>query len=147
MIWNHKTGAWDTFPEVVHSPFLAFGGWQLGVPADSANQEAAWDFVAHGHQPRGFGSGHRDGELGREPLPVQPLRQPRRLVLDLQCRGSGLLPWCAARLARCAERRARPASAGFFSYTEVLEIELSKALAVKWNPRPRWMPSPPSGTV
>ena len=111
-IWNHKTGAWDTFPEVVHSPFLAFGGWQLGVPGRQQEPGSRLGLRGDGHQPGSLRQGHRDGELGREPLPVQPLRQRRELGVGLHRGRSRLLSRRAARLARRAERGARPAAAG-----------------------------------
>ncbi|MDU6835772.1 MAG: extracellular solute-binding protein, partial [Bradyrhizobium sp.] len=44
-IWNAKTKKWDKFPAVLPAPFMAFGGWQVGVPNAGKNQKAAWDFV------------------------------------------------------------------------------------------------------
>jgi multiple sugar transport system substrate-binding protein len=45
-VWNDQTQQWDTFPEAVRVPFLAFGGWQAAVPANSHHIEAAWHFIA-----------------------------------------------------------------------------------------------------
>ena len=62
-IWNHKTKAWDKFENPVASPFLAFGGWQLAVPADSKNAEAAWSFVADVTSPEVSGKAIREVSL------------------------------------------------------------------------------------
>lgn len=42
--WNYETGAW--VEEVNRAPFIAFGGWIIGIPADSDVKEAAMDFAA-----------------------------------------------------------------------------------------------------
>ena len=44
-IYNYKTKQWDKYPEIIYSPFMAFGGWQAAVPQASKNQEAAWIFM------------------------------------------------------------------------------------------------------
>ena len=36
-IWNHKTKSWEKFPQVVHSPFMAYGGWVAAVPASRSD--------------------------------------------------------------------------------------------------------------
>ncbi len=50
--WNYETGEWVT-PEsgVNHAPFIAFGGWIIGVSADSDVLEAALDFAAFMARP------------------------------------------------------------------------------------------------
>lgn len=134
-IWNHKTGQWDKFPEVVHSPFLAFGGWQLGVPGDSKNQEAAWDFVSTVVSPEVSGKAIVTANSG-----VNPYRFSH--YDNLENWGSVFTPEEAASYLG-AQRASLDAPnvaldlrlPGFFSYTEVLEIELSKALAGEVEPQ------------
>ena len=50
--WDYEQGAWVT-PEsgVNEAPFIAFGGWIIGVAADSDVKEAAWDFAAFMARP------------------------------------------------------------------------------------------------
>ena len=45
--WDYEAGEWVT-PEsgVNDAPFIAFGGWIIGVAADSDVKEAALDFAA-----------------------------------------------------------------------------------------------------
>ena len=45
-IYNYKTGEWDKFDEIIHSPFMAYGGWVSSVPSSSQVQDCAWDYVA-----------------------------------------------------------------------------------------------------
>ncbi len=42
--WNYETGEW--VEEVNVAPFIAFGGWVIGVAADSDVKEAALDFAS-----------------------------------------------------------------------------------------------------
>jgi multiple sugar transport system substrate-binding protein len=42
--WNYETGEW--VEEVNRAPFIAFGGWVIGIPADSDVREAAMDFAS-----------------------------------------------------------------------------------------------------
>ncbi|WP_176329691.1 extracellular solute-binding protein [Thioflexithrix psekupsensis] len=50
-VWNRNTQQWDEFPEINRAPFIAWGGWIMGVPADSPNQQAAFDFLGFMSNP------------------------------------------------------------------------------------------------
>src|SRR5690606_22652834 len=43
--WNYETGEW--VEEANPAPFIAFGGWIIGVAAGSDAKEAALDFAAY----------------------------------------------------------------------------------------------------
>lgn len=47
--WNYETGAWVEEENV--APFIAFGGWIIGVAADSDAKEAALSFAAFMARP------------------------------------------------------------------------------------------------
>jgi multiple sugar transport system substrate-binding protein len=134
-IWNNKTQAWDTFPEVVHSPFLAFGGWQLAVPADSQNQEAAWDFVREVVSPEVSGKAIVTANSGVNPYRLSHYE-------NTEAWSSVFTPEEAESYLG-AQRASLDAPnvaldlrlPGFFNYTEVLEIELSRALAGEVEPQ------------
>ncbi len=135
-IWNHKTGQWDKFPEVVHSPFLAFGGWQLGVPGDSKNPGSRMGLRFHPVvSPEVSGKAIVTANSG-----VNPYRFSH--YDNLENWGSVFTPEEAASYLG-AQRASLDAPnvaldlrlPGFFSYTEVLEIELSKALAGEVEPQ------------
>jgi multiple sugar transport system substrate-binding protein len=133
--WNSKTNKWDSFVEPVATPFLAFGGWQLAVPADSKNPEAAWSFVQEVTSIETSGKAIVTANTG-----VNPYRFSHYDNLD---------SWSSIFTAEEAESYlgAQRASLdapnvaldlrlpGFFSYTEILEIELSKALAGEVEPQ------------
>jgi len=134
-IWNSKTNQWDMFDDVVASPFLAFGGWQLAVPADSKNSEAAWSFVQEVTSPEVSGQAIVTGNTG-----VNPYRFSH--YENLENWSSIFTPEEAASYLG-AQRASLDAPnvaldlrlPGFFSYTEVLEIELSKALSGQVEPQ------------
>lgn len=134
-IWNYKTEQWDSYPEIVYSPFMAFGGWQAAVPAASRNQEAAWDFIAFLTSPEVSGNAAVTGGTG-----VNPYRASHTSDLGLW---AALFSEREAReyLGAQADSVSAPNVAldmrlpGYFSYTEVVEIELSKALAGQVSPQ------------
>ncbi len=134
-IYNYKTKQWDKYPEIVYSPFLAFGGWQIAVPQASQNQEAAWDFVKTLTGPAVSLTAATTGGTG-----VQPYRFSHTQNLE---------PWKAFFTEREAKeylgaqldsQNAKNVALdmrlpAYFSYTEALEIELSKALAGETTPQ------------
>ena len=44
-VWNGRDWRWDHQETVYKAPFLAFGGWVAGVPRNSRNPQAAWDYI------------------------------------------------------------------------------------------------------
>lgn len=134
-IWNIKTSAWDHFDTPVASPFLAFGGWQLAVPSDSKNAEAAWSYVAEVTSPEVSAKAIVTSNTGVNPYRLSHYN-------NLENWASIFTPAEAA--SYLGAQRASLDSPnvaldlrlpGFFSYTEVLEIELSKALAGQVEPQ------------
>lgn len=134
-IWNHVTGEWDEFDAPVASPFLAFGGWQLAVPADSANQEAAWSYVAELTSPELSGEAIVTANTGVNPYRLSHYENIENWL--------SIFTEDEARSYLAAQRASLDAPnvaldlrlPGFFSYTEILEIELSKALAGQVEPQ------------
>jgi len=134
-IWNHVSNQWDKFDEPVASPFLAFGGWQLAVPASSANTEAAWSFVAEVTSPEVSGKAIVTANTG-----VNPYRLSHYDNIE---NWSSIFSEVEAQSYLSAQRASLDAPnvaldlrlPGFFSYTEVLEIELSRALAGQVEPQ------------
>ncbi|WP_299619783.1 ABC transporter substrate-binding protein [Pelagibius sp.] len=145
-IWNHKTNAWDEFDEPVHSPFMAYGGWQAAVPQSGNNIDASWHYVEWASNPDNSGQAAVTGGSG-----VNPYRFSHFTNLD---RWLKTFSPEEAKMYLAAQRGSLEAPnvaldmrlPGYFSYTEELEIELSKALvgdvepkaaldaiAAKWN--------------
>jgi multiple sugar transport system substrate-binding protein len=134
-IWNSETGTWDHFDTPVASPFLAFGGWQVAVPVDSKQQEAAWSYVAEVTSPEVSAKAIVTANTG-----VNPYRLSHYENLD---NWSAIFTPPEAESYLGAQRASLDSPnvaldlrlPGFFSYTEVLEIELSKALAGQVEPQ------------
>jgi multiple sugar transport system substrate-binding protein len=128
-IWDYKTKEWKKFDQVVKSPFMAFGGWQAAVPASSKNQEAAWNYIEFLSSPEVSGQAAITGGTG-----VNPYRISHTTDLALW---SKLFSEREAKEYLGAQADSLAAEnvvldmrlPGYFSYTEVVEIELSKALA------------------
>jgi len=128
-IWNYKTKKWDSYDELVRSPFMAFGGWQAAVPAFSPNKEASWHFIKHLTSPEISGKAAVTGGTGVNPYRFShannkelwaDLFTPREADEYLAAQVNSLdAPNVALDMRLPA----------YFSYTEILEIELSKALA------------------
>ncbi|MEK0085888.1 extracellular solute-binding protein [Benzoatithermus flavus] len=134
-VWNYKAKKWDKFPEPVQTSFMAFGGWQIAVPQASKNQEAAWNFIQTLTSPEVSGKAAVTGGTG-----VNPYRYSHVQNLD---RWKGLFTEREAKEYLGAQLDSMNAKnvaldmrlPGYFSYTEVLEIELSKALAGEVTPQ------------
>ncbi|EBA06110.1 extracellular solute-binding protein [Sagittula stellata] len=134
-VYNYKTGEWDTFDEPVDTSFMAFGGWQAAVPQFSKNQEAAWDFISTLSSPEVSGEATVTGGTGVNPYRISH-------TTDME-RWSKLFSEREATEYLGAQRDAVTADnvaldmrlPGYFSYTEILEIELSRALAGEVTPQ------------
>lgn len=134
-VWNYKTGEWDTFEEPIVTPFMAFGGWQAAVPQASRNQEAAWHFIGLLTSPEVSSRAAVTGGTG-----VNPYRSTHTGNLELW---ANLFSEREAREYLGAQAESVSADnvaldmrlPGYFSYTEILEIELSKALAGQVTPQ------------
>lgn len=127
-IWNHKTKAWDKFDQPVFSPFMAFGGWQAAVPSSGKNVEAAWNYVEWVSNPENSGIATVTGGSGVNPYRLSHFAPDRWLAKMTKEEADEYL--AAQRGSLEAKNVALDMRIpGYFSYTEVLEIELSKALA------------------
>lgn len=134
-VYNHVTGEWDTFDAPVDTSFMAFGGWQAAVPKSSAKQEAAWNFISYLTSPEVSGQATVTGGTG-----VNPYRISHTTNLE---RWSSIFSDREAQEYLGAQKGAVTAEnvaldmrlPGYFSYTEILEIQLSRALAGEIEPQ------------
>jgi multiple sugar transport system substrate-binding protein len=77
--WDRKTGAWvDAEGGVNKAPFLAFGGWEIMLAADTDVADAAWDYVKYIASKDLAGVLATTGGTG-----INPLRQSQFDNLDL----------------------------------------------------------------
>lgn len=134
-IWNYQTEQWDSFDQVVRSPFLAFGGWQAAVPANSDAIEAAWNFIEWLSSP------DISSELMVTPdSGINPYRDshfeniegwlkiftPKEAKLYLDAIRDSLSASNAALDMRIP---------GYFTYMQELEIQLTRALNFEISPQ------------
>jgi len=134
-IWNYQTKQWDTFDEPARSPFMAFGGWQAAVPANSDSIEAAWHFIEHLSSPDVSGHAMISLDSG-----INPYRYSHFENLDRWLR---IFTPEEAKLYLDAQLNSLNAPnvaldmriPGYFSYTEVLEQELTRALTFEVPPQ------------
>lgn len=134
-IWNARTRSWDKFPEVLPGPFMAFGGWQIAVPKSGRNQQAAWNFVKTLTSPEVSGQAAITGGTG-----VNPYRKSHTANHALW--GKIFTPEEAGEYLGAQHDSINGKNVafdmrlpGYFSYTEVVEIELGKALAGQVTPK------------
>ena len=127
-IWNHKTEQWDTFDEVIHSPFMAYGGWVASVPATTQNLECAWDYVMWYTSIENSGKDVVTGGTGINPYRISHFENVDAwtTIFDEESAKEYLEVQRASIEAENVALDFR--LPGYFQYTEVLEIELSKAL-------------------
>ena len=136
-IWNYKENRWDEFGEVIHSPFMAYGGWVASVPASSAHAECAWDYVMWYTSPENSAKDVVTGGTGINPYRLSHFENVANwtTIFDeetarnyLQVQQDSIDP----EKHNVALDFRLP---GYFQYTEVLEIELSRALAGEVTPQ------------
>ena len=127
-IYNYKSGEWDEFDSVVKSPFMAYGGWVASVPTTSEQQTCAWDYVMWYTSPENSSADVVTGGTGINPYRISHFENVNNwLNVFSQAEADSYLE--VQRGSIEAENVALDFRLpGYFQYTEVLEIELSKAL-------------------
>lgn len=127
-VWNRETGKWVTFDKPSHAPFIAFGGWVGGITKTCRNKNAAYDFLKF-------------------------LNSKKQSLTEVTTGGTGFNPYRASHFSSLAEWKnlgfddPKPyldairdtinhpnaqldlRIPGAASYFEVLDLELSRALA------------------
>ena len=134
-IYNCLTGEWSQYDSVIRSPFMAFGGWQAAVPEASDDLQAAWHFIEWASNPENSLQAAITGGSG-----VNPYRFSHFETIDVWL---GNFSQVEAEAYLGAQRGSLEAPnialdmrlPGYFSYTEILEIELSRALAGDVEPQ------------
>jgi multiple sugar transport system substrate-binding protein len=114
---------------------MAFGGWQIAVPKVGKNQQAAWDFVKTLTSPEVSGQAAITGGTG-----VNPYRKSHTTNLELWSKIFSPTEAKEYLGAQADSINGKNVALdmrlpGYFSYTEVVEIELGKALAGQTTPQ------------
>ncbi len=134
-VYNYKTGEWDKFDEVLNTPFMAFGGWQAAVPEMSGKKDAAWDFISYLSSPEVSGEATVTGGTGVNPYRISHTTNMERwasIFSEREAKEYLGAQQASVTADNVALDMRLPA---YFSYTEILEIELSKALSGDVTPQ------------
>lgn len=134
-VYNYKTGKWDKFDKPLDTSFMAFGGWQAAVPQSSSKQEAAWDFIEYLTSPEVSGVATVTGGTGVNPYRISHttnLERWSKIFSDREAKEYLGAQKAAVTAKNVVLDMRLPA---YFSYTEILEIELSRALAGEVTPK------------
>ena len=134
-VWNYVTGQWDSYDEVLNTPFMAFGGWQAAVPSSSTKQEAAWDFISYLTSPEVSGQATVTGGTGVNPYRISHTTNMERWSAIFSDREAAEYLGAQQASVTADNIALDMRLPGYFSYTEILEIELSKALAGDVTPQ------------
>ncbi|MDQ2693781.1 MAG: extracellular solute-binding protein, partial [Pseudomonadota bacterium] len=134
-IWNYKTRQWDEFPEPVRSPFMAYGGWQAAVPANSDSIEAAWNFIEWMSSPEVSGQAVVTPQSGINPYRLSHFENLKRW-LDIFTPEEAELYLKAQLDSLNAPNVALDMRIpGYFAYTQALEEHLARALNFEASPQ------------
>lgn len=130
-VWNYKTGSWDKMESVRKVPFLAFGGWVAGVPENSPDKAAAWDYIMWYASPENSLKDVVTGGTG-----INPYRFSHFTNIDAWTRVFSIR--AASEYLDVLQHSLESHDAaldlripGFHNYTEILEIQLSSAINKK----------------
>ena len=134
-VWNYQTGQWDKYDDVLNTPFMAFGGWQAAVPNTSKSQEAAWDYIAFLSSPDVSGQAAVTGGTGVNPYRISHTTNMERWASIFSEREAQEYLGAQQASVTADNVALDMRLPGYFSYTEILEIELSKALSGDVTPQ------------
>jgi multiple sugar transport system substrate-binding protein len=136
-LYNYKTKTWDKMGRVVHSPFMAYGGWVASVPASSRVQACAWDYVAWYASPQNSMKDATTGGTGVNPYRLSHFQNLAAWTAGGTFTEQEARNYLEVQLASIEHPNVAldVRIPGYFQYTEVLEIELSKALAGEVRPQ------------
>lgn len=130
-VWNGRLWQWDKMTTVHKAPFLAFGGWIAGVPKNSRNAEAAWDYISWFSSPEN--SLH---DVVTSGTGINPYRFTHFTNIDAWTKAF-TMPAASEYLEVVRSSLDSPHVAldlrlpGFYRYTEALEKELTGILRDK----------------
>ncbi|MEH6726341.1 MAG: ABC transporter substrate-binding protein, partial [Hyphomicrobiales bacterium] len=111
------------------------GGWQAAVPQSSGKQEAAWDFISFLSSPEVSGQAAVTGGTGVNPYRISHTTNMERWASIFSEREAAEYLGAQQASVTADNIALDMRLPGYFSYTEILEIELSKALAGDVTPQ------------
>jgi multiple sugar transport system substrate-binding protein len=130
-VFNSSSGQWETLPQVNRAPFIAYGGWNLQMPKDSKQKDAAWAWGAY------CASLPVSNRMVTLPSGANPLRKSQ--LTDVSIWTDGPAHWdkdeAASYMKAVNDTITHPnlvadlRIAGFFEYVQPLELAVSQIMA------------------
>lgn len=132
--WNYETGEW--VEEVNRAPFIAFGGWIIGIPADSDVKEAAFDLASFMASPEMVKLLAVTADTGINPSRFSQFEDVQSWV-DAGFDQAGAEDYLQAVLDTINDPNAvlDLRIRGSAEYLQVLDVEVSRALANEITPQ------------
>jgi multiple sugar transport system substrate-binding protein len=134
-IWNYKTKQWDEFAEPVRSPFMAYGGWQAAVPANSDSIPAAWNFIEHLSSPGVSGQAVISLGSGINPYRYSHLENVNRWLKIFTQEEAQMYLDAQLDSLNAPNVALDMRIPGYFAYTQALEEQLVRALNFETSPQ------------
>jgi multiple sugar transport system substrate-binding protein len=136
-VYNSSSGQWETLPQVNRAPFIAYGGWNLQMPKDSKQKDAAWAWGAY------CASLAVSNKMVTLPSGANPLRKSQLSDVSIWTDGPG--KWdkdeAASYMKAVQDTITHPnlvadlRISGFFEYVTALELGVSQIMAGQGEPQ------------
>lgn len=130
-VYNASSGQWETMAQVSRAPYIAYGGWNLQMPKDSKQKDAAWAWGAY------CASLPVSNRMVTLPTGANPLRKSQ--LSDVSIWTDGPAKWdkdeAASYMKAINDTITHPnlvadlRIAGFFEYVEPLELAVSQIMS------------------
>ncbi len=130
-VYNTSSGKWETMTSVSRAPYIAYGGWNLQMPKDSKQKEAAWAWGAYA------ASLPSSNKMVTLPTGANPLRKSQ--LTDVSIWTDGPAKWskdeAASYMKAINDTITHPNLVadlrimGFFEYVQPLELAVSQIMS------------------
>ncbi len=130
-VYNSSSGQWETMAQVSRAPYIAYGGWNLQMPKDSKQKDAAWAWGAY------CASLPVSNRMVTLPSGANPLRKSQ--LSDVSIWTDGPAQWdkdeAASYMKAINDTITHPnlvadlRIAGFFEYVDPLELAVSQIMS------------------
>ena len=130
-VYNSSSGQWETKDQVSRAPYIAYGGWNLQMPKDSRQKEAAWAWGAYA------ASLQTSNKMVTLATGANPLRKSQ--LTDVSIWTDGPARWqkdeAASYIKAINDTITHPNLVadlrimGFFEYVQPLELAVSQVMA------------------
>jgi multiple sugar transport system substrate-binding protein len=130
-VYNFSSGKWETMSAVSRAPYIAYGGWNLQMPKDSKQKEAAWAWGQY------CASLPVSNKMVTLPTGANPLRKSQ--LTDVKIWTDGPAHWekdeATSYMKAISDTITHPNLVadlrimGFFEYVQPLELAVSQVMS------------------